>query len=105
MVVEVYIKFGKKMLKVTKKLDDTKYTTEELAVVPIEEVKRMIELQVPDAFAKKQKPQQKNQQPKKLLLKRQLRKKYKTKIPFNFEWDFLLKTMYVTFLALVSSAN
>ncbi|MEI2710746.1 MAG: hypothetical protein V9E96_17305 [Chitinophagaceae bacterium] len=35
---------------------NTKYTPEELAVVPIEEVRSsMIELQVPDAFCKKSK--------------------------------------------------
>lgn len=50
-----YIKFAKKMLKITKKADDTKYTPEELQTVPLEDVKKMIELQVPDAFKKKTK--------------------------------------------------
>ncbi|HPH22883.1 MAG TPA: type I DNA topoisomerase [Chitinophagaceae bacterium] len=70
-----YIKFGKKMLKVTKKLDDTKYATEELAVVPIEEVKRMIELQVPDAFAKKTKAPAKKSATKKTAPKKAAKKK------------------------------
>ena len=70
-----YIKFGKKMLKVTKKLDDTKYATEELAVVPIEEVKRMIELQVPDAFAKKTKAPAKKSATKKAAPKKAAKKK------------------------------
>ena len=70
-----YIKFGKKMLKVTKKLDDTKYTPEELAVVPIEEVKRMIELQVPDAFAKKAKAPAKKSTTKKAAPKKAAKKK------------------------------
>ena len=70
-----YIKFGKKMLKVTKKLDDTKYATEELAVVPIEEVKRMIELQVPDAFAKKAKAPAKKAATKKAAPKKAAKKK------------------------------
>ncbi len=48
-----YIRFGKLMLKITKKADDTKYTPEEIAVIPLEEVKKMIEAQVPNAFAKK----------------------------------------------------
>jgi DNA topoisomerase-1 len=47
------IKFGKKILKVGKKADDKKYTSEELATVPLDDVKKMIELQVPDAFTKK----------------------------------------------------
>ncbi len=70
-----YIKFGKKMLKVTKKLDDTKYTAEELATVPIEEVKRMIELQVPDAFAKKAKAPAKKSATKKAAPKKAAKKK------------------------------
>jgi DNA topoisomerase-1 len=70
-----YIKFGKKMLKVTKKTDDTKYTVEELATVPIEEVKRMIELQVPDAFAKKAKAPAKKSATKKAAPKKAAKKK------------------------------
>ena len=70
-----YIKFGKKMLKVTKKTDDTKYTVEELATVPIEEVKRMIELQVPDAFAKKAKAPAKKSTTKKAAPKKAAKKK------------------------------
>jgi DNA topoisomerase-1 len=48
-----FIRFGKKMLKLRKKEDDTKYTADELATVSLEEVKKMIEQQVPDAFTKK----------------------------------------------------
>jgi DNA topoisomerase-1 len=47
------LKFGKKILKVHRKADDTKYTAEELSTVPLEEIKKMIELQIPNAFAKK----------------------------------------------------
>ncbi len=50
-----YIRFGKLMLKITKKADDTKYTPEEIAVLTLEDVKKMIEAQVPNAFAKKAK--------------------------------------------------
>ncbi len=48
-----FIRFGKKMLKLGKKPDDTKYTAEELASVSIEDIKKIIETQVPDAFMKK----------------------------------------------------
>ncbi|WP_207493206.1 type I DNA topoisomerase [Aridibaculum aurantiacum] len=48
-----FIRFGKKMLKITSKEDKGKYTPEELATISLDEVKRMIEAQVPDAFAKK----------------------------------------------------
>ncbi|THU32498.1 type I DNA topoisomerase [Niastella caeni] len=47
------LKFGKKILKVGRKADDTKYTAEELATVPLDDVKKMIELQIPNAFATK----------------------------------------------------
>jgi DNA topoisomerase-1 len=47
-----YIKFGKKMLKLGRKSDDSKYTPEELKEIPLEDVKKMIEAQVPNAFAK-----------------------------------------------------
>jgi DNA topoisomerase-1 len=50
-----YIKFAKKMLKLSKKADDSKYTAEELSVVPLEDVKKMIEMQIPNAFANKKK--------------------------------------------------
>jgi DNA topoisomerase-1 len=49
------IKFNKKVLKVGKKADDTKYTTDELATVPLDTVKEMIVAQLPNAFAKKTK--------------------------------------------------
>ena len=48
-----FIKFGKNMLKLTKKADGTKHTAEELVVVGLDEVKKMIEEQMPDAFKKK----------------------------------------------------
>jgi DNA topoisomerase-1 len=48
-----FIKFGKKMLKITRKNDNEKYTNEELATIAFDDVKKMIETQVPDAFAKK----------------------------------------------------
>ncbi len=48
-----FIRFGKKMLKLGKKDDDTKYTAEELAALSLDDVKKMIEKQMPDAFMKK----------------------------------------------------
>jgi DNA topoisomerase-1 len=47
------LKFGKKILKLPKKADDTKYTAEELANIPLEDVKKIIETQIPNAFVKK----------------------------------------------------
>lgn len=50
-----FIRFGKKMLKMPRKADDSKYTAEEAAKFTLDEVKQMIELEVPGAFAKKEK--------------------------------------------------
>ncbi|MGC4039048.1 MAG: type I DNA topoisomerase [Chitinophagaceae bacterium] len=49
------IKFNKKVLKVSKKADDTKYSADELATIPLDTVKEMIVAQLPNAFAKKTK--------------------------------------------------
>jgi DNA topoisomerase-1 len=49
------IKFGKKILRLSKKTDDTKYTADDLKDLPLEEVKKMIEAQLPNAFGKKKK--------------------------------------------------
>jgi DNA topoisomerase I len=48
-----YIRFGKKMLKLGRKANGEKYTAEELSKIPVDEVKSMIEAQVPGAFTKK----------------------------------------------------
>ncbi len=48
-----YIRFGKKMLKMGRKSDQSKFTDEELKTVDLAEIKRMITEQVPDAFTKK----------------------------------------------------
>lgn len=50
-----FIRFGKKMLKLDRKKDGEKYTADELAMMPLEDVKKMIEVQVPGAFDKKTK--------------------------------------------------
>ena len=49
------LKFGKKILKVGRKADDSKYTADELSAVPLDDVKKMIEMQIPNAFATKKK--------------------------------------------------
>lgn len=48
-----FIRFGKKMLKLTRKADNTKYSDDDLKIIELEEVKKMITEQVPDAFVKK----------------------------------------------------
>jgi DNA topoisomerase-1 len=68
-----FIRFGKKMLKITRKDDNEKYSPEELAAIPIENVKKMIETQVPDAFVKK--AAKKTAAPKKAATKKSVPKK------------------------------
>ena len=48
-----FIRFGKQMMKITKKPDGEKFTAEELAVVSLDNVKQMILQQDPQAFDKK----------------------------------------------------
>ncbi len=48
-----FLRFGKKMLKLGMKADKTKYTAEDLSALPLEEVKKMIEVIEPGAFTKK----------------------------------------------------
>jgi DNA topoisomerase-1 len=48
-----FVRFNKKMLKLGRKEGGEKYTADELANVQLEEVKKMIEQQVPGAFTKK----------------------------------------------------
>ena len=48
-----FVRFGKKMLKLGRKQNGEKYTSEELSSIPIDQVKNMIEEQVPGAFTKK----------------------------------------------------
>jgi len=47
-----FIRFGKNMLKITKSASGERYAPEELSSLSLEEVKRMIEEQVPGAFDK-----------------------------------------------------
>lgn len=50
-----FIRFNKKMLKLGKKADGTKYNATELETIDISIIKKMIEEQVPNAFAAKEK--------------------------------------------------
>ncbi len=50
-----FIRFGKKMLKLSRKADGGKYTEEDLAGITIDDVKKMIEAELPGAFDKKTK--------------------------------------------------
>jgi len=45
-----FIRFGKKMIKMARKADDSKYTPEEASLLTLEEVRKMIEAEVPGAF-------------------------------------------------------
>ncbi|MEK7227229.1 MAG: DNA topoisomerase, partial [Bacteroidota bacterium] len=47
------IKFGKKIIRMPKKADDTKYTAEDAAAFTLDDVKKFIEAEVPGAFTKK----------------------------------------------------
>jgi DNA topoisomerase-1 len=49
------VKFGKKIIRLPKKADESKYTAEEAASFTLEQVKQFIEAEVPGAFTKKAK--------------------------------------------------
>jgi len=73
-----FIKFNKKMLKLGRKPDDSKYTAEDLAALSLEQVKNIIETQVPGAFTKKsavKKKTAKKAAPKKTATKKSAKKK------------------------------
>ncbi|MEO5650260.1 MAG: type I DNA topoisomerase [Ginsengibacter sp.] len=68
-----FVRFGKKMLKITAKEGGGKYTPEELALVDLEDVKKMILKQDPKAFDKKaaaKKSTRKKAAPKKAVNKK-----------------------------------
>jgi DNA topoisomerase-1 len=50
-----FIRFGKLMLKLTRNAEGEKFTDNELREISLDEVKKMIVAQVPDAFEKKTK--------------------------------------------------
>jgi DNA topoisomerase I len=49
------IKYGKKIIRLPRKADESKYTAEDAAAFTIEQVKGFIELEIPGAFTKKEK--------------------------------------------------
>jgi DNA topoisomerase-1 len=49
------IKFGKKIIKLPRKADESKFTADDLKDVSLDEVKKMIEVEMPGAFTKKEK--------------------------------------------------
>ena len=50
------IKFGKKTISIPRKADGTRPTAEDAAALTLEQVKKLIEDEIPDAFAKKTRP-------------------------------------------------
>jgi DNA topoisomerase-1 len=72
------IKFGKKIIRLPKKADDTKYKAEDLKDLPLEEVKKMIEAAIPNAFGKK-KAAKKEKAEKEVIVKKAPAKKAATK--------------------------
>ena len=59
-----FIRFGKKMVKMARKADDTKYSPEEAAQMSLDDVKKMTEAEIPGAFTKKQKKAGARKKPK-----------------------------------------
>jgi DNA topoisomerase-1 len=75
-----FIRFNKKMLKLGRKTNGDKYTAEDLADVEVENIKKMIEEQVPGAFAKKLKvAAKKSASPKKGAVKKSASRKVAAK--------------------------
>jgi DNA topoisomerase-1 len=73
-----FIRFNKKMLKLGRAANGEKLSAEELTTIPLEDVKKMIETQVPGAFAKKaaaKKTASKKAAPKKAASKKTATKK------------------------------
>ena len=50
------IKFGKRIISLPRKADGTRPTADEAAALTLEQVKQLIEAEVPGAFAKKTRP-------------------------------------------------
>ncbi|MBL0232587.1 MAG: type I DNA topoisomerase [Chitinophagaceae bacterium] len=74
------IKFGKKIVRMPKKADDTKYTAEDAAEFTLEQVKGFIEAEIPGAFTKKSRAKKsatKKAAPKKAAVKKKAAPKKK----------------------------
>jgi DNA topoisomerase-1 len=72
-----FIRFGKKMVKIGRKPDETKYTADEAATMSLDDVKKMIETEIPGAFAKKMKKPAAKKSAKKTATKKAAAKKKK----------------------------
>jgi DNA topoisomerase I len=71
-----FIRFGKKMIKLGRKADGEKYSNEELTTLSLEDIKKMIVVEVPDAFIKTaKKTAAKKAAPKKAAAKKTAAKK------------------------------
>ena len=70
------VKFGKKVVRVPKKADETKYTADELRAISLEEIKKWIEAEIPNAFGKKKAARK---APAKIVTKEPAKKKAATK--------------------------
>ena len=74
-----FIKFGKKMIKLSRKEDESKYSAEDAASLTLDDVKRMIEIEIPGAFAKKEKKGPVKKAAKKAPAKKAVKKTSKKK--------------------------
>jgi len=74
-----FIKFGKKMIKLSRKEDESKYSAEDAASLTLDDVKRMIEIEIPGAFAKKEKKAPVKKAAKKAPAKKAVKKTSKKK--------------------------
>ena len=72
------IKFNKKLVKLPKKADESKYTVDDLKDMPLDDVKKLIETQIPNAFGKKKTAA------KKTAKKKAAKKNKKEKLQFSF---------------------
>jgi len=63
------IKFGKKIISIPKKADGTRSTADEAATLTLEQVKKLIEAELPGAFAKKTRPSAKKASTSKTAMK------------------------------------
>ena len=70
------VKFGKKVIRLPKKPDETKYTAEELKTIPLDDVKKWIVAAIPNAFGKKKAAKK---APAKTAAKETVKKKTATK--------------------------
>lgn len=64
------IKFGKKIIYIPKKADGSRATADEASAMTLEQVKKLIEAEVPGAFTKKTKPAAKRAKPRKVAKKK-----------------------------------